>query len=186
MTSVGSLQPSTAPGGRDTGEAQLSSLVSFTDRIEIQELLATYSTAVDAHRWELLDSVFASGAVIDFQSSGGVRDEYPAITGYLASALGGFAAIQHYFTNFLLDVEGDAASGRFYCLTNIVTIADGEDQVLGNGGYYDATFVRGPSGWRISRMVATLTWLDGHWPEGVARPCWFGSSTDRFSPVLSR
>jgi hypothetical protein len=168
-----------------TLEPQLSSLMAVGDRVAIQEVLARYSTAVDARRWTLLDQVFTPGAIIDFQSSGGVRDEYPAITEYLKAALGGFAAIQHYFTNFLLEVEGATARGRFYCLTNIVTIVDGEDQVLENGGYYDATFVRGPHGWRISRMVATLTWLDGHWPEGVARPAWFGTSTDRFSSAPS-
>jgi hypothetical protein len=29
-------------------------------------------------------------------------------------------------------------------------------------------------------LVGGLTWLDGEWPEGVARPAWFGTSTDRF------
>ena len=159
---------------------QLAALRSVTDRVEIQETLARYATAVDAGRWELLDDVFVDGAVIDFRANGGALDTYPAITDYLKGALGGFAAIQHYFMNFLFDVAGDTASGRFYCLTQMVTIVDGVDEVLGDGGFYDASFARTADGWRVVELVGGLTWLDGHWPDGVPRPGWFGVSTDRF------
>lgn len=161
-------------------DEQLGTLRAVTDRVEIQETLARYATAVDAGRWELLDDVFVTGAVIDFEANGGLRAEYPAITDYLKSALGGFAAIQHYFMNFLFDVEGDRASGRFYCLTQMVTIVDATDQMLADGGYYDASFVRTEGGWRVSELIGGLAWLDGQWPDGVPRPGWFGQSTDRF------
>ncbi len=159
---------------------QLAALRSVADRVEIQETLARYATAVDAGRWELLDDVFADGAIIDFEANGGARDAYPGITDYLKNALGGFAAIQHYFTNFLFDVAGDSARGRFYCVTQMVTIVDGSDEVLADGGFYDASFVRTPEGWRVAELVGGLAWLDGHWPDGVPRPGWFGQSTDRF------
>ncbi len=161
-------------------EDQLAALRSITDRVEIQETLARYATAVDAGRWELLDQVFTEGAVIDFEANGGARDTYPAITDYLKSALGGFAAIQHYFMNFLFDVVDNGAKGRFYCFTQMVTIVDGADEVLADGGFYDASFVRTSEGWRIVELIGGLTWLDGHWPDGVQRPGWFGQSTDRF------
>jgi hypothetical protein len=161
-------------------EDQLAGLRAAADRIEIQETLARYATAVDAKRWELLDDVFVVGAVIDFEANGGLRDTYPAITDYLKSALGGFSAIQHYFMNFLFDVDGDVASGRFYCLTQMVTIVEGSDQMLADGGFYDATFTRSDDGWRVTKLVGGLTWLDGQWPDGVPRPGWFGQSTDRF------
>ncbi len=161
-------------------EEQFAELRAVTDRVQIHETLARYATAVDAGRWELLDDVFTPGAIIDFEANGGLRDAYPAITAYLKSALGGFAAIQHYFTNFLIDVDGDTASGRFYCLTQMVTIVDDSDQVLADGGFYDAGFIRTAAGWRVERLVGGLTWLDGQWPVGVPRPGWFGQSTDRF------
>jgi hypothetical protein len=161
-------------------DEQLTTLRAVTDRVEIQETLARYATAVDAGRWELLHDVFTDGAVIDFTANGGLRDEFPKITDYLKAALGGFAAIQHYFMNFLFDVDGDRASGRFYCLTQMVTIVDGADQVLADGGFYDATFQRTPDGWRVTELIGGLTWLDGQWPDGVPRPGWFGTSTDRF------
>jgi hypothetical protein len=161
-------------------DEQLAALRAVTDRVEIQETLARYATAVDAGRWELLDDVFVDGAIVDFEANGGLRDSYPAITDYLKAALGGFAAIQHYFTNFLFEVDGDAATGRFYCFSQMVTIVDGSDQMLADGGYYDASFARTPRGWRVATLVAGLAWLDGEWPDGVRRPAWFGESTDRF------
>jgi hypothetical protein len=163
-----------------TVDDQLAQLRALTDRVAIQEVLARYAAAVDSGTWERLDDVFVPGAIIDFEANGGLRDEYPAITDYLKAALGGFAAIQHYFMNFLFDVDGDRASGRFYCLTQMVTIVDGADQMLADGGYYDTVLVRTPVGWRVSELVGGLTWLDGQWPEGVPRPAWFGVSTDRF------
>lgn len=164
-------------------EQRLASLGLMADRVEMQETLVRYASAVDAGRWELLDQVFVPGAIIDFEANGGVRDEYPAIVDYLKAALGGFAAIQHYFMNFTFDVDGDKASGRFYCFTQMVTIVDAADQMLADGGFYDASFIRTSKGWRVSELIGGLTWLDGQWPEGVPRPEWFGHSTDRFRPA---
>lgn len=162
--------PDTAAAGR------------VADQLEIQQLLACYATAVDAKRWELLDNVFFAGSVVDFRANGGVRAEYPAITDYLRDAMGIFAASQHYFMNFAIDVEGDEAGGRFYCLTQMVTIdqAAAEDRLLSDGGYYDAEFVRRADGWRVASLTGGLVWMDGAWPDGVPRPAWYGASTDRF------
>lgn len=146
----------------------------------IQRVLARYAMAVDAKRLERLDDVFVDGAVIDFTPNGGVRGTYPGMTDYLRDAMAIFAASQHYFMNFDIEVDGDHAAGRFYCFTQMVTIVDGQDRLLADGGYYDARFERRPEGWRISELVAGLVWLDGDWPEGVPRPAWYGVSTDRF------
>lgn len=150
------------------------------DKVEIQQAVARYTMAVDAKRWDDLDRVFAPGAVVDFTPNGGVRSTYPEVTSYLREAMGIFAASQHYVTNFVVDVDGDSARGRFYVLTQMVTIADGADRLLADGGYYDAAFVRHGDEWRITELVGGLVWLDGDWPEGVPRPGWYGVSTSRF------
>jgi hypothetical protein len=151
------------------------------DLLEMQEVLARYATAVDAKQPELLERVFIEGSVVDFTKNGGIRDTYPAITDYLLVAMASFATCQHYFMNFLFDVDGDTGGGRFYCFTQMVTLTDdGGEQLLADGGYYDVTFTRTAQGWRLQEMVAGLTWLDGTWPEGVPRPAWFGVSNDRY------
>jgi hypothetical protein len=150
------------------------------DLAQLQRLLARYAMAVDAKRWEGLERVFFPGSVIDFSPNGGIRATYPEIVDYLGQAMAIFAASQHYMLNFDFEVDGDTAGGRFYCFTQMVSIVDGADQLLADGGYYDVKFERRPEGWRISELISGLVWLDGQWPDGVPRPPWYGVSTDRF------
>lgn len=157
-------------------------LQQAADKLEIQEVLSYYAQIVDAGDWDRLDEVFVDGAIIDFTNNGGARDTFPAIKGYLRESLSIFAGIQHYQTNFVIDVDGDTARVRNYVFTQMVSIVDGADQLLADGGYYDSTMVRTPDGWRIGEYVASLVWLDGEWPEGVPRPGWWGVSSDRYSP----
>ncbi len=150
------------------------------DLVAIERTVARYARAVDAKRWQDLEAVFAAGAVVDFTANGGVAEAYPAVVGYLREAMSIFAASQHYMMNFDIAVTGDRAAGRFYCLTQMVTIDEGADRLLSDGGFYDARFVRTPDGWRISFLRGGLVWLDGEWPAGVPRPDWYGVSADRF------
>jgi hypothetical protein len=150
------------------------------DRIEIQELLSRYAQYVDARQWDRLDDIFATGAIIDFTNNGGERAIFPEIKRYLAESLSIFAAVQHYQTNFAIDIDTDTATARNYVFTQMVSIVDGEDRLLADGGFYDSTFVRTDAGWRIQEYVASLVWLDGEWPPGVPRPAWWGTSSERY------
>jgi hypothetical protein len=152
------------------------------DRTEIQELMARYTTAVDARRWELLDQVFIDGAPVDLTPNGGIKDEYPAIGTWIKDAMAGFAAYQHYLSNFSIAVDGDRATARFYVFTQMVTIVDGRDEIMSDGGFYDASFVRTPQGWRVAALNGGLVWWDDHNPE-APKPPWWGVSTDRFRGV---
>jgi hypothetical protein len=161
-------------------DATTDRLAQAADRVEIMEVLSRYAQIVDERDWDRLDEVFVPGAVIDFSNNGGLRDTYPAIKGYLQESLSIFAAIQHYQTNFAVDLDGDRATVRNYVFTQMVSIVDGADQLLADGGFYDSVLVRTPDGWRLQEYVASLAWLDGQWPEGVPRPGWWGVSSDRF------
>ncbi|MBP8927141.1 MAG: nuclear transport factor 2 family protein, partial [Pseudomonadales bacterium] len=100
-------------------------LQTGADRVAIQDLMARYAYAVDAKRWELLGEVFASGAEIDFLANGGIKDNWPAIGNWLATAMSGFTACQHYLSNFATEVDGDRANSRFYVFTQMITVQDG-------------------------------------------------------------
>ena len=88
------------------------------------------------------------------------------------------AQITPYVTS--IDVDGDRATSRNYVFTQMITLGDGDESILSDGGFYDSTFVRTEDGWRLQSYVASLVWLDGQWPEGVPRPGWWGVSSDRF------
>jgi hypothetical protein len=150
------------------------------DKVEIQEVMARYAGAVDSRRWELLEQVFFEGSVVDFGPNGGVRDEYPGIVEYLKTAMAGFAAYQHYLSNFVTEVDGDEATSRFYVWTPLITIVEGRDEIIVDGGFYDASFVRTPDGWRVKELVSGLVWVDEKMAEAMPPPPWYGVSTSRY------
>jgi hypothetical protein len=149
-----------------------------TDRVAIQDLMARYAYAVDAKRYELLDEVFDAGAEIDFVANGGIRDTWPSIGAWLKKAMSGFTACQHYLSNFATDVRGDAASSRFYVFTQMITVSGGQDQIISDGGYYHAEFVRKPAGWRVSKLSGGIVWWSGSVPTHLP---WWGSDGNRFN-----
>ena len=48
------------------------SLAEVSDRLEIQQLLVDYSTAIDQRRFDDLDNVFTPDAYIDYRELGGI------------------------------------------------------------------------------------------------------------------
>ena len=151
------------------------------DKLEIQEILSRYAQIADARQWSRLDEVFEKGAIVDFTRNGGERLPYPEIIGYLERGLSIFVAIEHYMTNFVIDVDGDLATCRNYVFTQMVSLVGDTDEIVTDGGWYDSWLRRGPDGWRVTKFVAGLVWLDGRWPEGVPRPAWWGKPVDRFA-----
>jgi hypothetical protein len=162
------------------GELSAAELRALADRIEIHELLARYSTAVDAKRWDLLETVFVPGAVVDFRGNGGPELPYPEVVGFLQESLASFAGCQHFVTNHQIELDGDRARCRIYCFTYLSSITDGDEVLFADGGWYDDALVRTPDGWRIERRVSGLVWIDGPWPEGVPRPAWWGRPGTRY------
>jgi hypothetical protein len=148
------------------------------DRVAIQDLMARYAFAVDAKRWELLDQVFQAGAVIDFVANGGIKGTWPTLGEWLIPAMSGFTACQHYLSNFATDVDGDHARSRFYVFTQMITVQDGADHIVSDGGYYHADFARTAQGWRVSSLSGGIVWWSGSVPDHLQ---WWGKDGDRFN-----
>ena len=49
----------------------------ISDRLEIQQLIVDYSTAIDTRRFDDLDAVFTQDAYIDYTALGGIEGHYP-------------------------------------------------------------------------------------------------------------
>ena len=68
------------------------SLAEISDRLEIQQLMVDYSTAIDRRRFDDLDRIFTSDAYIDYRATGGVDGRYPEVKAWLADVLPNFPA----------------------------------------------------------------------------------------------
>ena len=56
----------------------------ISDRIEIDDLLTRYATAVDSKDWDLFASCFTPDAFLDYTSAGGVKGPLPEVTKWLS------------------------------------------------------------------------------------------------------
>jgi len=133
------------------------SLEEISDRLEIQQLLVAYSTAIDTRRFDDLDQVFTPDAYIDYRAMGGIDGQFPDVKKWLSEILPNFPAYSHLIGNFDVrvtrDTTGDTAKSRILCFNPMVLGDDG--QVLFCGLWYDDEFVRTAHGWRMTRRVET-------------------------------
>lgn len=143
------------------------SLEEISDRLEIQQLLVAYSTAIDTRRFDDLDRVFTPDAYIDYRAMGGIDGQYPEVKAWLAQVLPNFPAYAHMLGNVDVTVTGDTATSRTICFNPMVlpsgasdatgepTVPGAQSQVLFCGLWYEDEFVRTAQGWRMTRRVET-------------------------------
>ena len=131
-------------------------LQEISDRMEIADLLARYSAAIDSRSWDDLDRLFTDDAVIDYSEMGGIRGTLAEQKAFLASVMPGFAGFQHLTATSTFDIEGDVARVRTICF-NPMVVTD-EQQVLFCGLWYRDVLVRTPDGWRIRERHEDRGW----------------------------
>src|SRR5262245_15882848 len=91
------------------------SLEEISDRFEIQDLLTRYTLAIDNEDWNLLDTVFTPDAWVDYESSGGIKGNYPEIRVWLAQVLPNLKNKMHMVApTHVKTIARDTASTRTY------------------------------------------------------------------------
>jgi hypothetical protein len=130
------------------------SLEEISDRLEIQQLLIDYSTAIDKRQFDDLDRVFTPDAYIDYRAMGGVDGRFPEVKAWLAQVLPNFPAYAHMLGNFDVRIDGDTASSRTICF-NPMVLGGEQNQILYCGLWYEDEFIRTAEGWRMSSRIET-------------------------------
>ncbi|AFM16696.1 hypothetical protein Mycch_1911 [Mycolicibacterium chubuense NBB4] len=132
------------------------SLEEISDRLEIQQLLIDYSTAIDRKRFDDLDAVFTPDAYIDYRVTGGVDGRFPEVKAWLKEVLPNFPAYYHMLGNVDVrisrDPAGDTATSRAICF-NPMGMGGDSGQIYFVGIWYVDEFVRTEQGWRMSKRV---------------------------------
>lgn len=126
------------------------SLQEISDRLEIQQLLVNYSTAIDSCQFDDLDAVFTEDAYIDYRVTGGTHGKFPEVKAWLKEILPNFPAYSHMLGNFDIRVSGDTATARTICFNPMVF---NEKQILFVGIWYVDELIRTADGWRMTRRV---------------------------------
>ncbi|GAA4529158.1 nuclear transport factor 2 family protein [Amycolatopsis samaneae] len=134
----------------------------ISDRLEIQDLLVDYATAIDSRDFEALDRIFTDDAHIDYTAFGGIAGNLGEVKEWLARTLAMLPAFQHLIANPAIRVDGDRATGRVMCLNPLALPVEGGDpRIALLGLWYLDEYVRTPTGWRISRRSEEASWTQG-------------------------
>ena len=143
------------------------SLQEISDRIEIDDLLKRYTSAIDGKDYALLDTCFLPDAHVDYVSSGGIAGAYPEVRAWLEKALAIFSASVHSITNSEVELDGDRAKSRTVVHNPMVFPGEKASQIFTVFAYYHDELVRTEEGWRIARRIEEQILLDGNLPGGV-------------------
>lgn len=131
-------------------------VAAIADRLEIDDLITRYATAVDSRDWDLFRSCFVANATIDYTTAGGASGSLADIAAWLEQTLAGFELSVHQVTNREVRVDGDTATG-WLAYFNPNVLADGS--MLLSGGHYRDRYVRTADGWRFASRATEGNWL---------------------------
>ncbi|TCJ37510.1 nuclear transport factor 2 family protein [Parafrankia sp. BMG5.11] len=138
----------------------MMTLQEMSDRLEIQDLLAHYSFAIDDRDWDALDGIFTPDARIDYTAAGGIAGSLADIKRWLPVALERFPTFQHMVATTQLRLDGDRASSRTILFNPMVhEDATGTRSTFFIGLWYRDSFVRTVGGWRIAERVEEMGWV---------------------------
>ncbi len=137
----------------------MMTLQEVSDRLEIQDLFARYSFAIDERDWQTLDQIFTPDALIDYSETGGAKGSLAEIKAWLPRALERFPAFQHMVATTRLVIDGDAATSRTILFNPMVLPdKDGTQQTFFMGLWYRDRLVRTEAGWRIAERHEEMSW----------------------------
>ena len=136
----------------------MMSLQEMSDRLEIQDLFARYSFAIDDRNWAALDDVFTPDAAIDYSETGGAKGSFAEIKIWLPEALSRFPKYQHMVATTQLKLDGDHATSRTIVFNPMVYDVAGTQQVFFIGLWYRDQLVRTADGWRISARYEEMAY----------------------------
>ncbi|MDP6344615.1 MAG: nuclear transport factor 2 family protein [Alphaproteobacteria bacterium] len=123
------------------------------DRVMIQDLLARYAWEVDHGRPEAFAALFTADGVFEIPAVKVWVRGREQLTAFAADLQATLPNVHHVMTNFVIDVDGDHATGR--CELNEFMAR--EEAVYPNlQGWYEDEFVYRDEGWWIAhRKVFT-------------------------------
>jgi SnoaL-like domain len=132
-----------------------SSVSRREDEVAIRDLAYRYARIVDRHVYEEIPLVFMPDCELSGQ---GFRMKGHAELDAGLRKIEMYSATQHCVQNQLTRVEGDRATGEFYCVANHIHVRDGVSYKLDMGIRYEDRYVRTAEGWRIAQRTLILIW----------------------------
>jgi ketosteroid isomerase-like protein len=136
--------------------------MSYSDREQIQHLMAVYAHALDNKDYDGVTDCFAADAVIRYEGHSDTLTGQPKIYAHMRGSLEKLDATQHMFSNFLIDIAGDTARLKCDVLAQHVRNgAEGQQNYLA-GGKYSVELKKIQGSWKFSRVHGRSVWREGN------------------------
>jgi len=125
---------------------------SLEDRAALRTLVDTFSILADRKDVERQMLLFTEDATVESYSG---RQRVSSLTG------------RKQIGQQTVDVQGDRATGTYYCLEVLIGTENGKAIRNTGGVYYDDEYVRRGGSWLIAKRTAHFAWRDR---EEMAQP----------------
>ena len=127
----------------------------YLDREEIRELSRRYKRVLDRLDGELLGSVFAADATVDYGFFQGSAADF---VGFALGVLKDHAANHHFIGQMMIAVDGDTANGEIYFQAFHRIEEDGDAKDLFIAGHYLDRYERQDGRWQITFRSEVNVW----------------------------
>ncbi len=151
--------------GLDTSDLD-ARLRRLEDRQAIIDSVIGYAVAIDRGDWAAYANTFTDPVHVDFSEAGLPADDFSrdAFVGFASQALDTWTARQHISPNHVVvfdDNDPDRAVCYSYMYAQHYTdAAPGEVYLM--RGSYDNHFLRTEQGWKITKLVQHISWIEGN------------------------
>lgn len=152
-------------------------LGEVADRLAINDLLISYTHALDDHDIDALDRVFTADCAFDLTSAGAMRGTWREVRPFFAKLGDTCTRDMHVFAMSRItftDASRQEAKVKSKVINPMAAIgADGLEHFFQIHGEYDDIAIRTAEGWRIRERTWRHGWISGDCPyagpPGAAR-----------------
>lgn len=136
-------------------------LHEISDRLELQDLIYAYATAIDTRDFAELNNVFSPDAHIDASAFGGPIGDLEALLTWINAATPSIRGTHHMMANHQFVINGDRATGRVMGYNPMdVPAKDGTSRdVIVCGLFYLDEYARVSGNWRIASRIMEKTYI---------------------------
>lgn len=128
----------------------------------IQERMAHYAAAIDTKDYGGIADCFFPDATVDYAGFTRPLQGIDPIIAHMRDSLAPLDAMQHIFSNFIIDISGTEA--RLTCdilAQHIRQGLPGGDSFMA-GGKYDVRLRKVGGDWKFTTIAATTVWSSGN------------------------
>ena len=141
---------------QSAGEAgELAPIRDLTARIQIEDVVKRYASAVDDKDWSRLESCFTQDAVGNYIGMARLEGS-SAIVEWVASKVRNARSTMHLMSNIEVVVEGTRARSRCYGTAFLVFSSAPGELLATRGIVYTDELVRADGEWRIGASIGPI------------------------------